>query len=127
MGLLGEGRRTVPRPEVKGVKTLRLACLTAMTGTFLFWMREKAARRALMTDDWCKKKQTQRFLAEPGALLLMFAGKVVWRQPQPPGLPSTTPVLSLPDLDGDKVGEVALVMSDSSQVNLAGKSGRKEN
>uniref|UniRef100_H3BW15 Family with sequence similarity 234 member A n=1 Tax=Tetraodon nigroviridis TaxID=99883 RepID=H3BW15_TETNG len=56
--------------------------------------------------------------------VLFLSGSLVWRQPQPPGLPSTTPVLSLPDLDGDKVGEVALVMSDSSQMAfLSGKTG----
>lgn len=51
----------------------------------------------------------------------MHAGEVMWQQPQPLGLHSSVPVLSVPDLDGDKVGDVALVMSDNTQVNVAGK------
>lgn len=50
----------------------------------------------------------------------MYAGKVTWQQPQPLGLHSTLPVLSVPDLDGDEVGDVALVMSDNTKVNVAG-------
>lgn len=45
----------------------------------------------------------------------------MWQQPQPVGLHSTVPVLSVPDLDGDEVGDVALVMSDNTKVNMAGK------
>lgn len=53
-------------------------------------------------------------------------GEVRWQQFQPSGLRSTVPVLSVPDLDGDKVGDVALVASDSTQtqvVFLSGKTG----
>lgn len=53
-------------------------------------------------------------------------GEVQWQQPQPSGLHSTLPVLSLPDLDGDKVGDVALVDHKSSQTEvifLSGKTG----
>lgn len=57
--------------------------------------------------------------ADTGGLGVMCAGKVMWQQPQPPGLHSTVPVLSIPDLDGDKVGDVALVMSDNTQVMVA--------
>ncbi|XP_071318388.1 protein FAM234A [Trachinotus anak] len=54
------------------------------------------------------------------------SGEIRWQQPQPPGLHSTVPVLSVPDLDGDKVNDVALVASDSAQtqvVFLSGKTG----
>lgn len=50
-------------------------------------------------------------------------GVVVWRQPQPTGLHSSGPVLSLPDLDGDKVGDVALVASDHTQTQMVLLSG----
>lgn len=53
-------------------------------------------------------------------------GEVQWQQPQPQGLPSSLPVLSLPDLDGDKVGDVALVAHSSTQTEvtfLSGKTG----
>lgn len=52
---------------------------------------------------------------------MTYAGKVTWQQPHPLGLHSKVPVLGIPDLDGDKVGDVALVMSDNSQVNVAGE------
>lgn len=71
-----------------------------------------------MTGAWSSKKK-KSFLAETGGLRVMYAGKVMWQQPL--GLQSTVPVLSVPDLDGDKVGDVALVMSDNTQVNMAGK------
>lgn len=69
-----------------------------------------------MTGAWREKKKNN-FLAETG---VMYAGKVMWQQPQPPGLHTTVPVVSVPDLDGDKFGDVALVMSDNTQVNMAG-------
>lgn len=47
----------------------------------------------------------------------VLPGEVRWQQPHPPGLQSSLPVLSVPDLDGDKVSDVALVASDSMQVN----------
>uniref|UniRef100_A0A8C6WE06 Family with sequence similarity 234 member A n=1 Tax=Neogobius melanostomus TaxID=47308 RepID=A0A8C6WE06_9GOBI len=53
-------------------------------------------------------------------------GKVQWQQPQPAGLRSNVPVLSLPDLDKDKVGDVALVAHNSIQTEvifLSGKTG----
>lgn len=41
----------------------------------------------------------------------------MWNQSQPTGLRSTLPVLSVPDLDGDQVSDVALVATDNTQVN----------
>lgn len=56
-----------------------------------------------------------------------YTGDVMWQQPQPVGLHSTVPALSVPDLDGDGVGDVALVMSDNTKtvqmVFLSGKTG----
>lgn len=56
-----------------------------------------------------------------------YTGDVRWQKPQPPGLHSTLPVLSVPDLDEDKVTDVALVASDSTQqtqlVFISGKTG----
>ncbi|XP_019736536.1 protein FAM234A [Hippocampus comes] len=51
-------------------------------------------------------------------------GEVRWQQPHPPGLHSSLPVLSVPDLDGDKVSDVALVASDSMQTQLVFLSGK---
>ncbi|KAM7381854.1 hypothetical protein PAMA_012623 [Pampus argenteus] len=54
------------------------------------------------------------------------SGEVKWQQPQPTGLHSTLPVLSVPDLNTDEVSDVALVASDNTQtqlVFLSGKSG----
>ncbi|KAM7370972.1 hypothetical protein PAMP_010478 [Pampus punctatissimus] len=54
------------------------------------------------------------------------SGEVKWQQPQPTGLHSTVPVLSVPDLNTDGVSDVALVASDNTQtqlVFLSGKSG----
>ncbi|XP_070783144.1 protein FAM234A [Enoplosus armatus] len=53
-----------------------------------------------------------------------FTGDVRWQQPQPPGLHSTVPVLSVPDLDGDKVSDVALVASGNTQTQLVFLSGK---
>ncbi|XP_033841199.1 protein FAM234A [Periophthalmus magnuspinnatus] len=53
-------------------------------------------------------------------------GEVQWQQPQPAGQPSTIPVLSLPDLDSDKEGDVALLAHDSESTKvifLSGKTG----
>lgn len=55
-----------------------------------------------------------------------YKGEVQWQQPQPAGLHSAVPALSLPDLDGDKVGDVALVAHSSAQTEvifLSGKTG----
>ncbi|XP_019939001.1 protein FAM234A [Paralichthys olivaceus] len=52
------------------------------------------------------------------------SGEIKWQQPQPSGLHSTVPVLSVPDLDGDKVNDVALVASDSTQTQLVFLSGK---
>ncbi|KAM3592365.1 uncharacterized protein V6R79_017319 [Siganus canaliculatus] len=55
-----------------------------------------------------------------------YTGDIRWQQFQPSGLHSTLPVLSVPDLDGDKVSDVALVASDNTQsqlVFLSGKTG----
>lgn len=51
-------------------------------------------------------------------------GNEIWKQPQPTGLHSSAPVLSVPDLDGDKVGDVALVASDNTQTQLVFLSGK---
>ncbi|XP_062234676.1 protein FAM234A [Platichthys flesus] len=51
-------------------------------------------------------------------------GVIKWQQPQLSGLHSTVPVLSIPDLDGDKVNDVALVGSDNTQTQLAFLSGK---
>lgn len=50
---------------------------------------------------------------------VMYAGIIRWQQPQPPGLHSIAPVLSVPDLDEDMVGDLALVVTDSTEVNMA--------
>ncbi|XP_010734574.3 protein FAM234A [Larimichthys crocea] len=50
-------------------------------------------------------------------------GLIRWQKPQPSGLRSTVPVLSVPDLDGHKVNDVALVASDSTQTQLVFVSG----
>lgn len=53
-------------------------------------------------------------------------GEIRWQQPQPSGLHSTVPVLSVPDLDGDKVGDVALLAHNPIQTEvlfLSGKTG----
>lgn len=52
-----------------------------------------------------------------------YTGDVRWQQPHPAGLHSIVPVLSVPDLDGDKVGDVALVAPDSTQTQLVFLSG----
>ncbi|XP_029383144.1 protein FAM234A [Echeneis naucrates] len=52
------------------------------------------------------------------------SGKISWQQPQPPGLHSTVPVLSVPDLNADEVGDVALVASDNTQTQLVFLSGK---
>lgn len=49
-------------------------------------------------------------------------GEVVWQQPA--ALPVSPPVLSVPDLDGDKVGDVVLVASDDTQTLLMLHSGK---
>ncbi|XP_068438665.1 protein FAM234A isoform X2 [Clinocottus analis] len=53
-----------------------------------------------------------------------YNGDVKWHRPHPPGLNSTVPVLIVPDLDGDKVTDVALVGSDNTQTRLAFLSGK---
>nr|XP_020462023.1 protein FAM234A [Monopterus albus]XP_020462024.1 protein FAM234A [Monopterus albus]XP_020462025.1 protein FAM234A [Monopterus albus] len=52
------------------------------------------------------------------------SGAIRWQQPQPPSLNSTVPALSVPDLDGDKVSDVALVASDNTQTQLVFLSGK---
>ncbi|CAL8264222.1 unnamed protein product [Arctogadus glacialis] len=52
------------------------------------------------------------------------SGAVVWQRSHPPGPSSTLPVLLLPDLDGDGVGEVALVCPGSPQTQVWILSGR---
>lgn len=52
------------------------------------------------------------------------SGELRWQQPHPPGLPSTVPVLSVPDLDGDQVNDVALVAPESTQTQLVFLSGK---
>ncbi|XP_077407067.1 protein FAM234A [Vanacampus margaritifer] len=51
-------------------------------------------------------------------------GEVRWQQPKPAGQHSSVPVLSIPDLDGDKVSDVALVASDTMQTQLVFLSGK---
>ncbi|XP_067432979.1 protein FAM234A [Thunnus thynnus] len=53
-----------------------------------------------------------------------FTGAVRWQQTQPPGLHTTLPVLSVPDLDADEIGDVALVAPDDTQTQLIFLSGR---
>nr|XP_057917387.1 protein FAM234A isoform X2 [Doryrhamphus excisus] len=53
-------------------------------------------------------------------------GEIKWQQPRTPGLHGRLPVLSVPDLNGDKVSDVALVATDNMQdqlVFLSGKTG----
>ncbi|XP_023255914.1 protein FAM234A [Seriola lalandi dorsalis] len=52
------------------------------------------------------------------------SGEIKWQHRQPPDLHSTVPVLSVPDLDGDKVNDVALVASDNTQTQLVFLSGK---
>lgn len=55
-----------------------------------------------------------------------YTGDIRWQKPQPPGLKSSRPVLSVPDLDGDKVSDVALVAQGNPQAVmffLSGKTG----
>ncbi|XP_040885269.1 protein FAM234A [Toxotes jaculatrix] len=51
------------------------------------------------------------------------SGEISWQQLRPTGPYSTLPVLSVPDLDGDEVGDVALVASDNTQTQLVFLSG----
>ncbi|KAK6302073.1 hypothetical protein J4Q44_G00281260 [Coregonus suidteri] len=53
-----------------------------------------------------------------------YTGVVTWSWPQPPNLSSTLPVLSVPDLDGDGVSDVALVAPSPTQTQLAILSGK---
>uniref|UniRef100_A0A3Q1IMF1 FAM234A/B beta-propeller domain-containing protein n=1 Tax=Anabas testudineus TaxID=64144 RepID=A0A3Q1IMF1_ANATE len=55
-------------------------------------------------------------------------GEIRWQQLQPSGLSSTVPVLNVPDLDGDKLNDLALVASDHTQTQvifLSGKTGNQ--
>ncbi|XP_071782818.1 protein FAM234A [Centroberyx gerrardi] len=52
-----------------------------------------------------------------------YTGVVRWQQPHPPGLRSTVPVLSVPDLDGDRISDVALVAPGTTQTQLVFLSG----
>ncbi|CAL8305116.1 unnamed protein product [Lota lota] len=57
-----------------------------------------------------------------------YTGAVAWQRPHPPGPISTLPVLALPDLDGDGLGEVALVFPSDMQTQmriLSGKTGEQ--
>ncbi|XP_029311360.1 protein FAM234A isoform X2 [Cottoperca gobio] len=53
-----------------------------------------------------------------------YTGKIRWQQPQPLGVHSTVPVLSVPDLDEDKVGDLALVASNNTETRLVFLSGK---
>lgn len=66
-----------------------------------------------------KKEQGKKNVAETERVCVVYAGKVRWQQQQPPGLQGTVPVLSVPDLDRDTVKDLALVVSDNTQVNMA--------
>ena len=50
-------------------------------------------------------------------LFVFCIGIVRWQQPHPPGLSSTLPALSIADLDGDGVKDVALVAPGTLKVN----------
>lgn len=55
-----------------------------------------------------------------------YKGEVQWQQSQLTGLQSNLPVLNIPDLDGDKVRDLALVTHNSEKTEvmfLSGKSG----
>ncbi|CAB1312326.1 unnamed protein product [Coregonus sp. 'balchen'] len=53
-----------------------------------------------------------------------YTGVVTWARPQPHNLSSTLPVLSVSDLDGDGVSDVALVAPSPTQLAiLSGKTG----
>ncbi|KAM4715731.1 protein FAM234A isoform 1-T2 [Anableps anableps] len=57
-----------------------------------------------------------------------YTGDLVWQQPQPAGLSGSPPLLSVPDLDGDKLRDVVLVASDGAQTQLillSGKTGAR--
>lgn len=49
----------------------------------------------------------------------LCAGKIQWKQPLPTGLHGIAPVLSIPDLDGDQVNDVAIVSTDSTMVKIS--------
>ncbi|XP_026172124.1 protein FAM234A [Mastacembelus armatus] len=51
-----------------------------------------------------------------------YSGEIRWQQPH--GLNSSLPVLSVPDMDGDKVGDVALVASKDTRTELVFLSGK---
>ncbi|XP_067100278.1 protein FAM234A [Osmerus mordax] len=53
-----------------------------------------------------------------------YKGVILWQRPQPPGLNSTLPVLSVPDLDGDGFSDVALVAPGPLQTQLVFLSGK---
>lgn len=63
-------------------------------------------------------RQTTLHAFKIASVQYFCSGEVRWQQPQPSGLQSTLPVLSVPDLNGDSVGDVALVASDNTQVNI---------
>ncbi|XP_034415036.1 protein FAM234A [Cyclopterus lumpus] len=71
------------------------------------------------TWDYCLLSHSDQLTAVD-----KYTGDIKWQQPQPPGLNSTVPVLIVPDLDGDKVSDVALVASDNTQTQLAFLSGK---
>ncbi|KAG7264989.1 hypothetical protein CRUP_017149, partial [Coryphaenoides rupestris] len=57
-----------------------------------------------------------------------YTGVITWQRPHPPGPNSTLPVLSLPDLDGDGIAEVALVCPGPTQTQvkiLSGMTGKE--
>uniref|UniRef100_A0A3P8WP01 Family with sequence similarity 234 member A n=1 Tax=Cynoglossus semilaevis TaxID=244447 RepID=A0A3P8WP01_CYNSE len=51
-------------------------------------------------------------------------GEIKWQCPHPPGFRSVRPVLSTPDLDGDAVGDVALVRTNNATTQLVFLSGK---
>ncbi|XP_043957673.1 protein FAM234A [Gambusia affinis] len=52
------------------------------------------------------------------------SGAVFWQQPRPSVLPVSLPVLSVPDLDGDRVGDVVLVLLNGTQTQMVLLSGQ---
>ncbi|KAL4658279.1 protein FAM234A-like isoform X1 [Arapaima gigas] len=53
-----------------------------------------------------------------------YTGNVLWQQPHPPSISSHLPVLMMPDLDGDDVGDLVLVEPGQVQTKLAVVSGK---
>ncbi|XP_070962807.1 protein FAM234A [Oncorhynchus clarkii lewisi] len=71
------------------------------------------------TDRGCLLSHSNQLTA-----INKYTGVVTWARLQPPNLRSTLPVLSVSDLDGDGVSDVALVAPSPTQTQLAILSGK---